>query len=223
MKSVRITGSPDPEHTPELFDVLATSPYVSETRLYDWNLSHPDAPTALLEVDGDIERYRDEIVDVDGVGSVDVTPVADGTFTVHAVLEPAVVPLLRKMLEWISREGVVVVKPIVYRDGQARARIVGRAEVLRETVQNLPAEMNLDVTSIGEFDSGRNAVGSRLSDRQREALLTAYDLGYYEYPRRATHEDVADRLDCAANTVSVHLQKAELKVISDVLERGLAR
>lgn len=219
MKSIRITGSPDPEHAPELFDILAISSFVSETRLYDWNLSRREAPTALLEVDGDIERFRHEISGVDGIQSIDVTPVSDDTFIVHAVLKPAVVPLLEKMLEWITREGVVVVKPIVYRDGRAHARIVGQSDVLQETVRNLPSEMNLEVTSIGDFDRSRNVVESILSDRQREAILSAFDLGYYEYPRQATHEDVADRLDCAPSTASVHLQKAEMKVISEVLER----
>ena len=36
--------------------------------------------------------------------------------------------------------------------------------------------------------------------------------GYYETPREATHEDVADRLDCSPATVSEHLQKIERAV-----------
>ncbi|MFC6963264.1 helix-turn-helix domain-containing protein [Halocatena marina] len=59
---------------------------------------------------------------------------------------------------------------------------------------------------------------SGLSDRQRAALLAAFDLGYYEQPRQATHKDVAARLDCAPNTASEHLQKAEMKVITNVLQ-----
>lgn len=56
-----------------------------------------------------------------------------------------------------------------------------------------------------------------LSDRQREALLAALDLGYYEHPRAATQEDIASRLGCEANTASEHLQKAEAKVLTEVL------
>jgi predicted DNA binding protein len=52
-----------------------------------------------------------------------------------------------------------------------------------------------------------------LSDRQREALEVAVELGYYDTPREATHTDIAAELDCAPNTASDHLQKGEAKLV----------
>lgn len=222
MKYARLTGTPDPERTPEIFDLLARSSFVDEARLYDWNLSN-DAVTALLEVDGERERFRDEAADVLGMRSVDTARISERRFTLLAVLEPTVVPLLQGLVGTISREGLVVAKPLLYRDGQVHARIVGSAAVLQRAVDEFPAEIALEISAIGEFDRSRETPLSGLSDRQREALLAAFDLGYYEQPRRATHEDVAARLDCAPNTASEHLQKAEIKLVTDVLRSESVR
>lgn len=213
MKYVRAINTPDPERAPALFSLLADASFVTETRLYDWNVRQAGAATALFEVDGDRDRFRAELVDVPGVKSADTTPVTDGLFTLLLVIEPAAIPLLRNVLGTLTREGLVVAKPIVYRDGQVHARIVGSAAVLQTVFDDLPSEMDVEVVTVGDFDRHREVPLSTLSDRQREALLVAFDLGYYEQPRRSTHEDVAARLDCAPNTASEHLQKAEAKLV----------
>lgn len=213
MKYVRAINTPDPERAPALFSLLADASFVTETRLYDWNVRQEGAATALFEVDGDRDRFRAELVDVPGVKRADTTPVTDGLFTLLLVIEPAAIPLLRNVLGTLTREGLVVAKPIVYRDGQVHARIVGSAAVLQTVFDDLPSEMDVEVVTVGDFDRQREAPLSTLSDRQREALLVAFDLGYYEQPRRSTHEDVAARLDCAPNTASEHLQKAEAKLV----------
>ena len=222
MKYARITGTPDPERTPELFELLARSPFVDEARLYDWNLSQ-NAVSALMEVDGDRERFREETADVPGIRSVDTTRISEGRFTLLCVLEPEAVPLLERIVGTITQEGLVVAKPLLYRDGQVHARIVGSAAVLQTVVDAFPAAIHLEISAIGEFDRSRKTPLSGLSDRQREALLAAFDLGYYEHPRRATHEDVAARLDCAPNTASEHLQKAEIKLVTELLQSEFVR
>lgn len=213
MKFVRAINTPDPERAPALFSLLADASFVTETRLYDWNVRQEGTATALFEVDGDRDRFRAELVDVPGVKRADTTPVTDGLFTLLLVIEPAAILLLRNVLGTLTREGLVVAKPIVYRDGQVHARIVGSAAVLQTVFDDLPSEMDVEVVTVGDFDRQREAPLSTLSDRQREALLVAFDLGYYEQPRRSTHEDVAARLDCAPNTASEHLQKAEAKLV----------
>ena len=216
MKYARITGTPDPTRTPEIFDLLARSSFVDEARLYDWNLSD-DAVTALLEVDGERERFRDEAVGVTGMRSVDTTRVSEDRFTPRNLSKPDAVPLLKRMVATITREGLVVEKPLLYRDGQVHARIVGTAAVLQTAVDGFPPESEpRNQCNRGVRQESENSA-LRSSDRQREALVAAFDLGYYEHPRRATHEDVAVRLDCAPNTVSEHLQKAELKIVTGLL------
>jgi len=56
-----------------------------------------------------------------------------------------------------------------------------------------------------------------LTDRQREVLAAAIELGYYDHSDDAGVEDVAEALDLGSTTVWEHLSRAESKVM-----RGLA-
>ncbi|MFB6081315.1 MAG: helix-turn-helix domain-containing protein [Halanaeroarchaeum sp.] len=44
-----------------------------------------------------------------------------------------------------------------------------------------------------------------LTDKQREAFLMAVEMGYYDRPRGATLDDIADRLDITSSAVSQRL------------------
>ena len=57
----------------------------------------------------------------------------------------------------------------------------------------------------------------KLTDRQREVLATAYDMGYFERPRRANGSDVARELGIDPSTFSEHLAAAESKILDDFL------
>ncbi|MEA5409564.1 helix-turn-helix domain-containing protein [Haloarculaceae archaeon H-GB2-1] len=55
-----------------------------------------------------------------------------------------------------------------------------------------------------------------LTDRQQTALETAYHAGFFEWPRDASGEDVAESIGVAPPTFHQHLRKAERKVIDAV-------
>lgn len=218
MKYVRVTGKPDQEKAPDFFRVLADSSYVTEARLTDLNVSPGGKPTGLFEVDGDEDRVRTALNGSNGVRTVQTEPVTDATFNLLVTLDPSTVPLLRDAFGAITQEGMVVAKPVVYRDGRVRSRIVGSSAALQAAIGEFPSDIELEIDTIGEYDRRRDAPLSMLSDRQREAVVTAFTHGYYDHPRETTHEELADRMGCAPNTVSDHLQKAERKIVSALLE-----
>jgi len=53
-----------------------------------------------------------------------------------------------------------------------------------------------------------------LTERQQTILETAVELGYYENPRQATQQDIADAVGATAGTVGEHLRKIEHRVFS---------
>ncbi|WP_049937947.1 helix-turn-helix domain-containing protein [Haloplanus natans] len=55
--------------------------------------------------------------------------------------------------------------------------------------------------------------GNGLTDRQREALRIAYEMGYFEVPRRASLDDVATELGISASALSERLRRAQTRVI----------
>jgi hypothetical protein len=60
----------------------------------------------------------------------------------------------------------------------------------------------------------------KLTERQREVLQTAYEAGYYEWPRKCTGEDVAAMLDITSATFSEHIHAAERKLVSALFEQA---
>jgi len=61
-----------------------------------------------------------------------------------------------------------------------------------------------------------------LTARQREVLETAYEMGYFEYPRDASAEAVAAELDVATPTFTEHLAAAQRKLLEGLLETPAA-
>jgi hypothetical protein len=58
--------------------------------------------------------------------------------------------------------------------------------------------------------------GDGLTDQQREALRTAYELGYFDIPRGATLEAVAAELDISASSLSERLRRAQTHLVETV-------
>ena len=68
-------------------------------------------------------------------------------------------------------------------------------------------------------DPGRAArLPGGLTDRQREAVLAAYRDGYFEWPRKSTGEEIADRLGVSAPTFHQHLRKGLAGVLEAVTD-----
>jgi len=57
----------------------------------------------------------------------------------------------------------------------------------------------------------------RLTDRQREVVETAYEMGYFEYPRESNATEVAAALDIQPSTFTEHLTAAQGKLLGELL------
>jgi len=61
-----------------------------------------------------------------------------------------------------------------------------------------------------------------LTDRQREVLETAHDLGYFARPKGANATEVAAELDISRSTFAEHLAAAQSKLFDAVLDHDAA-
>ncbi|MFC5367505.1 helix-turn-helix domain-containing protein [Salinirubrum litoreum] len=57
-----------------------------------------------------------------------------------------------------------------------------------------------------------------LTDRQREVLETAHEMGYFEHPRSANATDVSEALDINRSTFAEHLASAQSKLLNAILD-----
>ena len=65
------------------------------------------------------------------------------------------------------------------------------------------------------------AIYEDLTPQQEAILLIAYELGYYNYPRRANLRDIAEATGLSVSTVAERLRKAEAKIIGRLVREEL--
>ncbi len=84
-------------------------------------------------------------------------------------------------------------------------------------------KMHYKVLSVEDVDLPGPSPGSRmkiLTPKQREALVAAYQSGYYDIPKRADSADVAKALALGKSTTLEHLRKAEKRLLDNFLHGG---
>lgn len=64
----------------------------------------------------------------------------------------------------------------------------------------------------------RHVVEARLTDRQMSTLELAYQMGYFEQPRRSTGEDVAERMGVTPTTAHRHMRNAEKRIFQELFD-----
>lgn len=213
MKRVRATARVDPSDAPTFFTLLAHDEAVEEARVLEVNKTTEGVETLLIAIDGDHSAFATRATETPGVESVEVSAVGDERAYAMLVMRSTETPLFDRIHELGNDVGLVVRTPFVYRDGAMYGTAVGDPESLQRALETIPDEIEVRVDEIGTFTGGLDDPTTRLSERQREAVVAATELGYYDTPRGATHEDVAAELDCAPSTASEHLQKAEAKLV----------
>lgn len=60
---------------------------------------------------------------------------------------------------------------------------------------------------------------SRLTEKQRKVLVTAYRLGYYDEPRRISSLELAKRLRVNSSTLINHRRRAERHLLAELIGR----
>ena len=78
---------------------------------------------------------------------------------------------------------------------------------------DIPLELT-KLHALSPFESGQEY---DLTDAQREAMTVAYTLGYYDSPREATRQDVANELGISPQAVGSRLQRGARRLISSTL------
>ena len=120
------------------------------------------------------------------------------------------------LLDAFHRETIVVVPPYEFLpDRTMRTTVVGTPADLQAVVEDVPAGMTVEVLRVGDHAGGPIAA---LTDRQREAVRIAWEVGFYDVPREHGIAAVADGLECAISTASAILRRAESRLVANALD-----
>jgi predicted DNA binding protein len=116
--------------------------------------------------------------------------------------------------------------PIYCEGGYEHYRLIAfRHEALSELFDRLQARgFQVEVEEQAPFNGmvsdtliTLNSLVGRLTEKQVDAIVAAYNSGYYQTPRRVNVGKVAERARVPRTTLQEHLNKAENKLISSII------
>lgn len=212
MNYVRLRAHLPEEAVDPVHEALMAREAVTRVHLLSGGVREDD-PAYIYYVEGDHEALADALAGTDA-DELDVTSVDEDTCYVYLKRTPSEVELAIR--ETFTSGTLVATLPVVYHgDGSVSADVVGASADVQAAVDAAPVEV--DVEAVGEYAGPSR--GPALTDRQREVLQVAREVGYYDVPRSAGQDDVADELGVAPGTVAEHLRKAEARLVDAALDR----
>lgn len=172
----------------------------------------------VYEIDGDPETLRN---------CLDAAEEKIIEYAITEDSEPLVAQLwlypdgpLEQLLDVHQSFGVSVEFPIEYvSQNPATIEIVetGPRSELRDRIEQTREVVDVHINHVHRHEPGTEQRFQELTDRQQEVLQTAVEAGYYQLPREATHQDIADELDCSKSVVGQHLRRVESALVSSVI------
>lgn len=194
-----------------MYDLLANGSCVERVTTTHWNLSGDDLGIMHF-VHGDLAAFEQELDAIDSVREYETTRVDGDSF--YAYLRCHAAGAAGEFFETLTQGQLVVLHPVEWQpDGTQSIAVMGSPSEIQSVVDGLPEPVTCRVRTIGGLERAAEAATAVLSERQREALDRALELGYYDIPRTASVDDVAAELDCARSTAAEHLRKMESKVL----------
>jgi len=173
-------------------------------------------------------RLRGEIVD-DAVDRLEALEAVRSAQELAAEAESGLyqvriaVPPLVEVLQGLDAR----LRSLTTEDRETRLSVVLTGDVsvrtLVEELQHTYPETELlarreQTAPVDTCETFHDRLVEQLTDRQLDALQTAYYGGFFEWPRDATSEELAGTRNIAASTFQYHLRAAERKLISAVLD-----
>jgi len=114
---------------------------------------------------------------------------------------------------------LLVARPPDFLDvDRMKVEVLGKETDVKKILQNASRWSNTyKILGLTSIDKKEEPLLSKLSMKQRQALLTAFALGYYDVPRKISSEELSRHLDADKSTIVEHLRKAEKKLIDGII------
>lgn len=220
MKHVRLSitaGGREDEIHP-VYDMLVNASFVEYATAINANFTG-DELGILHYVEGDPDRFAARLAEISVIREFDIERLDDERFYLYIWDETT--PPMNAMFDQFTDDSLVVAPPMIYTDGTVTVSLYGQSERIQAAIEVLPAFVSVTVEEISGLRGLPGTEPAILSDRQREAVERALELGYYEIPREASHEEVATALGCAPSTAAEHLRKAESKLLKSLFGKQM--
>lgn len=184
-----------------------------ETMLHISLLSDRDG-VVIYRCSGNEEQLAERLDEHTEIVESEIFSVDEEGFNLYVRFKPG--SPVTDLLEIADENGLIVDTPFDFTEDGIEMTVVGKNERVQES---LPEFMRLTenaetvLNQVGKYVPEESDLERALTERQSEVVEAAVEVGYYDNPRQATHEDVAELLDCTASTAGEHLRKAEAKIM----------
>ncbi|MFW9933350.1 MAG: helix-turn-helix domain-containing protein [Candidatus Thorarchaeota archaeon] len=188
-------------------------------RMYQWCNDTHDVIELVMQKKEDYDTIR-----TDFSKAVHVVDEIHNGDNVHVITRMCACGGPGTVIEYLSGPDILVIPPIAYENGWEYFRLIGfRHETIKNLLTTLRKEsFNVEILRKAPFDGyiassltlTTDALFSGLTDKQMDALLTAYRYGYFRFPRGADLQTIASKTDAGRTTFLEHLKKAENKLIN---------
>ncbi len=173
-----------------------------------------DTVAMFAEGRGDVERLRRVLSEAPEVFEFSITGDAAGFFSYTRY---AADDLTRMLMESRRESSYLIDMPVEHTDdGGLRVTYIGTEAAFADALSEQPEGVRVEIERTGPYTPAPRHVVSRLTGRQREVLRAAVNLGYYQEPRKATHDEIATATGLSETTVGEHLRKIEATVFSSL-------
>jgi hypothetical protein len=210
---VRITAGGGEGEIHPMYDLWTNADFVDRSHALQWNFTGDALGILHYAV-----AFEAAVEDIPQVVDYELLRVGDDAFYVY--VRDATTDALSELFGPITEGGLIVVPPIRYHDdGTVTFSLFGPDAEIQAAVESVPDPVDVTIERVGGLQATAQTTEAALSTRQRDAVAAAVELGYYEIPRQASHEDVAEEIDCAPSTAAEHLRKAESTLISAIFRQ----
>jgi predicted DNA binding protein len=193
---------------------LRDDPDIERIAIHHINQLDDGTVVFLYQLHGSTERAREIAEAHEDV--LDYSISEDGA-DIHGYIHLKPNDVVDALFRLPQEHSVVVDTPIdCLPDGGIRVTGIGDQQTITEALGIIPEGVDVELETMGEYHPDDRQLFSVLTDRQQEILLTAIEAGYYDVPRDATYEDIAEEMDLAPVTVGEHLRKIESRVLRQI-------
>ena len=130
-------------------------------------------------------------------------------------------PSLSTVLNYIGMEGGYLFPPLEISDGKVKFTFLGSEKEIKDFMEKINGiGVHYRIVLLADTNFSPISPLSHLTEKQREVLIAAYRLGYYDIPRKINSEELAKKLNLVDSTVIEHLRKAEQRIVTYLVEQG---
>jgi predicted DNA binding protein len=191
-------------------------------QLYQWCNDQHDVIELVLQRPEDYDHVREEFEK-----SVEIVDEIDNGSNVHVITRMCACGGPGTVTSYLNDPTLLVLPPVAYDSGWEYFRVIAfRHEGITKLVTKLhKAGFKVEILRKTPFDGymassltlSTDTLFSSLTNKQMDALLTAYAQGYFRFPRGTDLQTIASKEKIGRTTFLEHLKKAENKIITALI------